>query len=201
MGTSLIVSRRLVLRPGTDEDSADEFAARIGMLRHADVPANEEEGVPRQIVWHADSGPALHYREDILSGLPYVVVTAEGALELDELVELTEIVLDTWRVPELWQAVDANGDADDLPEAILRMGLGAPKEFDEEFFSRVRDALQNEREEVCEAALLATTYQPWNQYVDPIRNLLRQGLSGPLEDAARIILEEFENPAPVATAM
>ena len=200
MGAKLILSRRLVLRPGTDEDTADEFAARIGMLRHADIPGNEEEGVPRQVVWHADSGPALHYREDVFSGLPYVVVTAEGALELDELVELAEIVLGTWRIPWLWQAVDANGDADDLPEAILRMGLGAPKEFNEEIFSRVRDALRNEREDVCEAALLATTYQPWDQYVDLIRDLLRKGLSEPLEDTAQIILEEFENPAPAATA-
>ncbi|MFG2626573.1 hypothetical protein [Streptomyces sp. NPDC048473] len=191
MGVKLILSRRMVLRPGTDEDSVDEFAARLGLLRHADIPENEEEGVPHQVVWHSESGPALNYREDMFSGLPYVVVTAEDPRELHEFVGMTETVLDTWRIPELWKAVDTNNDPDELPEAILRMGLGAPKEFNEEVFSRVCDALTSEREDVCEAALIATTYQPWGQYVNPIRDLLREGLSEPLEDTAQIILDEF----------
>ncbi|MFE9341410.1 hypothetical protein [Streptomyces sp. NPDC007063] len=193
MGSNLFLSRRMVLRPGTDEESVDELAARLGLARHADIPMNEEEGVPRQVIWHAETGPALNYREDMFSALPYVVVTAENSHDLSEFVDIVEAVLDTWRVPELLQTVDANAEPNALPEAILRMGLGAPKEFDQDFFSHVRDALGVDREDVREAALLAMTYQPWSQYETLIENFLEQeGMSEPLEETARIILDELE---------
>ncbi|MFF7714403.1 hypothetical protein [Streptomyces sp. NPDC007988] len=192
MGAKQLLSRRLVLRSSTDEESVDEYAARLGLARHADIPADEEEGVPRQILWHAGSGPALHYREDLFSGLPYIVFTSQDAGALHEAVELAEVALDTWRIPDLWRAVDTGRDSDQWPEDILRMGLGAPEEFDEEIFSRVIDALHSDRDDVCEAGLIATTYQPWDAYVEPVRELLlREGLSKPLAETAQTILDEF----------
>ncbi|MEU6703549.1 hypothetical protein [Streptomyces wuyuanensis] len=192
MGAKQLVSRRLVLRSSADEESVDEHAARLGMARHAEIPANEDEGVPRQILWHAESGPALHYREDLFSGLPYIVFTSKDAGALDDAVRLAEVALGTWRIPDLWQAVDAGRDSDEWPEDILRMGLGAPGEFDEEIYSRVVGALHSDRDDVCEAGLIATTYQPWDEYVEPIRELLhRDGLSKPLEETARTILDEL----------
>jgi hypothetical protein len=183
--------RRMVLPMGAWEDDVEEFAQRLGRPRRADNPADEEKWIPRQVMWHADSGAIINYGEDLPSGLPFVVIMSEDPGELREDIELTETVLNTWRIPDLLQEVDASG-AENLAEAILRMGLGAPREYDSEFFNRVVRGLSGEDDDVVKAALLAIMYEPWPEYREPVMRLLEGGASGEVAETAQWIIEQFE---------
>ncbi|WP_158692830.1 hypothetical protein [Streptomyces roseochromogenus] len=191
MAGKLIRGRRMVLRPGVGEEEVAAFAAGLGYPRRADSPADEESGTPRQIIWHAENSPVVTYREDVTSGLPYVIVMAYSSADLREVTELAELVLHTWTLPDLLQAVDSTNDPEELGDALLQMGLGAPREFDEEFFSRVREGLLDGREDVVEAALVALTYEPWGEYVDPVNELLETAPGGYIEETATAILDRF----------
>src|SRR5882757_3511487 len=182
MAGKLNRSRRLVLQPRVGEEAVEEFAARLGLPRGADTPADEESWTPRQVMWHGDSGVVITYREDLASDLPYVIVMAEDAAELREFTELAEIVLNTWRIPDLLHAVDSADEPEAHADALLRMGLGAPREFDEEFFRRVRDGLCTGHEDVVELALIAITYEPWSEYIAPVRQLLESGVGEEVEE-------------------
>lgn len=121
----MIRSRRMVLPGGSGEDAVADFAARLGYPMRSDIPADEENYVLRTVTWHADTGPIVNYREDILTGIAYTMFLADDSDELRGVVELAEAALHTWRVPELLEKVDASGDPESLVEAILMMGLGA----------------------------------------------------------------------------
>jgi hypothetical protein len=182
----------MVLRAGVGEADVEQFAARLGYPRRAENEADEDNWVPRQIIWHAGSGAVVSYREDLLSELPYIVIMAQNHEELREFIELAEVVLNTWRLPWLLREVDTcEGSAADMSEAILRMGLGAPREFDNDFYSRVVRGLSNEHEEVVESALYATTYEPWQEYQEPVRRFL-VGANGQCAEIARSIVEQFD---------
>ncbi|EST20544.1 hypothetical protein M878_39400 [Streptomyces roseochromogenus subsp. oscitans DS 12.976] len=116
---------------------------------------------------------------------------AYSSADLREVTELAELVLHTWTLPDLLQAVDSTNDPEELGDALLQMGLGAPREFDEEFFSRVREGLLDGREDVVEAALVALTYEPWGEYVDPVNELLETAPGGYIEETATAILDRF----------
>ncbi|MFD7612386.1 nucleoside transporter C-terminal domain-containing protein [Streptomyces sp. NPDC059828] len=92
-------------------------------------------------------------------------------------------VLGTWRITERWHAV-APGTTGRLRRR--EMGLGMPEEFDTEVHCHVCDALRSDHDEVREAALIATTCQPWDEYVDPVRPLMREGLYDTLAETARV---------------
>jgi len=49
-------------------------------------------------------------------------------------------------------------------QAVIRVGLGAPDEYDEEFFELIRDAFTSKEKYVREAAIWATAYSPWPHY-------------------------------------
>jgi hypothetical protein len=191
MAGKLIRGRRMVLRPGVGEEDVEAFAASLGYPRRADSPADEKSGTPRQIIWHAENSPVIAYREDVTTGLPYVVVMAHTSDGLREVTELAEIVLRTWTLPELVQFADSATGPEEHGEALLQMGLGAPREFDEEFFRRVREGLLDGCEDVVEAALMALTYEPWGEYAEAVSDLLDTAPGGPVEDTAKAILDRF----------
>jgi hypothetical protein len=189
-----------VLRSGVGEEDVDEFADNLGYPRRVDTPADEESWTPRTVIWHGNSGATVAYREDIYSGLPYMILMASDDEELRAYVELAEIVLRTWRLAELLHEVDAAGGSEDRADAVVQLGLGAPREFDAEVFGRIVAGMHSGDEEVLEASLMALTYEPWAQYAKPVRELLADGLSGELADSARSILEMFESDRVISDA-
>ncbi|MEV0651067.1 hypothetical protein AB0I28_38020 [Phytomonospora sp. NPDC050363] len=186
----MLVSRRLVLRHG-DEADVGKHAAALGYTKRMDVAADEDAEIARTVIWHADTGPGLVYREDLATGLPFLVVTSADPVELRGAVELAETVLDTWRLAELLAGVDAGQRPRDLAEAILLLGLGAPSSHDPRFYSRVSRHLASADATVAEAALFAVRYQPWEEYVDLIAELAAG--SGPAAASARELLEQLED--------
>lgn len=184
-------SRRLVLRPGVGEEEVHEFAADLQYPTQSDTPADDDRMEPRQIIWHADNGAVIAYREDIYSGLPCVIIMAESPEDLLRYVDLFESRVDVWTIPELLHEVDVSEDPYDLSEAVLRMGLGAPVEYQEEFFSRIHDGLRDEHEGVVRAALLAVTYEPWEQYLPIVRELLDHDVDDDVKHVARQIIGKF----------
>ncbi|GAB7186584.1 hypothetical protein ATKI12_6415 [Kitasatospora sp. Ki12] len=184
-------SRRLVLRDGVDESAVEELATLIGWPRRTDIPADHEEWTPRQVAWYAGPAIALTYSEDLLSGFSYVMITGSDERVIRSTVELAETELNTWRLSELVQGVDPDADPGDYATAVLRLGLGSPSEFDEEFFRIISQALRSHWPEVRKNAVWAITYEPWPAYATPLGELLQEEKDEELADTARIVLEEM----------
>lgn len=52
--------------------------------------------------------------------------------------------------------------------------------------------MQNEDLNVRESAVWATTYEPWREYLKPLKNLLASDPQGPLSGTVRNLLLELE---------
>lgn len=181
----------MLLREGVSEEEVSEFAAGLGLPCRVDTPADEEEWVPRQKIWHSGEGVVLAYREDLSTGLDYVVVMAEEADEVETTVPSVELALRTWKISELIDRFDRSEDREDLVDAVLMMGLGAPPEFDERIFSRICSAVRSSDSEVVGAGLHAITNEPWREYADVVGDVLGKGLPPDLEETARRMLVQF----------
>lgn len=184
-------SRRLVLRDDADESDVEELAALVGWPRRVDIPADPEEWTPRQISWYVGPAIALTYCEDLLSGFFYVMITGSDEKVIRSTVELAETTLNTWRLPELVRSADPGADPDTYAAEVLRLGLGAPVEFDEEFFRSVRRALRSAQPEVRKNAVWAITYEPWPAYAPLLEELLEEEQDEEVADIARSVLEEM----------
>jgi hypothetical protein len=57
---------------------------------------------------------------------------------------------------------------------------------------RVVGNLRSEHEVVTEAALFAITYEPWDEYVGPVRELVASGVGGQVGETAQDLLRQFE---------
>ncbi|RJO78274.1 hypothetical protein D5S18_04965 [Nocardia panacis] len=184
-------SRRLVLRDGVDESAVAELAALLGWPLRADIPADRQEWTPRQVAWYVGPAIALTYVEDLLSGFPYVMITGSDEKVLSATVELAEQKLNTWRLAELIGDVDPEADPATYAESVLRLGMGAPVEFDEEFFGTLRRALRSGAADVRQSAVWAITYEPWPAYATLLEEFLDNEPDQAIADLALNVLEEL----------
>ncbi|MET8271498.1 HEAT repeat domain-containing protein [Streptomyces sp. NPDC005077] len=153
-------SRRLVLDRSPQDAPVQELASDQGWQRVEEV--SEEDA--RQIVWAVAPGMALNYIEDPVSHNAYLVLVSDHRERVDEILEAIQQELMPWENRALLVSLDEARDPLSQARAVIRAGLGAPDEFDEAFFSRIRTSLSHSDKWVREAAVWATAYSPWPQY-------------------------------------
>jgi hypothetical protein len=184
-------SRRLVLLGEADEDTVEEFAAGLRWPRLSESAADLDEFLPRQVSWAVRASATLHYMEDLISDLKYVMVIADDQETVCSAVAEIEDGLPVWTVEGLLADVDAQTDPDDVALALIRLGMGAPLEYNDRVFERIRDAMGSEAKRVREGALWAITYEAWPAYASPVRALLAQERDEDLVRTAQGLLAEM----------
>jgi hypothetical protein len=88
-----------------------------------------------------------------------------------------------------------DGTRDPLPRArtLIQLGLGAPAEYDDEFFVRIRDGFASPEQWVREAAIWATAYSPWPQYRPLLEAAAQSDPAPKLRTDATTILAGFDH--------
>ena len=114
--------------------------------------------------WALEPGSSLTYLEDPVSHNAYVVLVSEDQEAYDRLLELIDNDLMPVSRKALLISYDEAGDPLPRARTLIQLGLGAPAEYDEEFFVRIRDGFTSPDQWIREAAIWATTYSPWPQY-------------------------------------
>lgn len=89
----------------------DRMAERYIRSRRPEQAEDREEWIPRQVVWGVGPAIALQYQEDLLS--------------------------DLWTLTDPLDAVRDESDLDELPYAIHRLGIGAPRNFNDGVFTNL----------------------------------------------------------------
>lgn len=187
-------SRRLVLRDtGPEAERAvEEFSRQLGWPRRSEQAEDREEWIPRQIVWGAGPAITLQYQEDLLSDLAYAFVVGKDPSVVQNTLELAETRLPAWPLPDLVDAVRGGTDPDELPYAIHRLGIGAPRQFDEDVFACITDKMRSDDPDARESAVWAVTYEPWPEYIEPLRELLSRSSDDQLSRTVRNLLLEMQ---------
>jgi hypothetical protein len=152
------------------EDDVQGFADELGWPRRVEQPADIERGAVYEVAWFAGPAVLLRYAEDPVSRHSYVESWASDQKDADALAVLAQERLDAWREEELLEAINTT-DPMARAVAVIRAGLASPEQFDERFFDRIQSAMSDPDRRVREAAIYATTYTTWLQYVAPLRDV------------------------------
>lgn len=187
-------SRPLVLRSRAveAEEEAESCAAALGWPCRGEIPADPDQGVSYEVQGMAGPAIILHFVVDDMSGSASLSLTGDFPEVVEAATELVKSSVDFYSFEELLEEVDVAEGSLNTGRALIRSSLGAPPEYDDRLFGKVRDFLSGSDPALQEAAIWATSYTPWPEY----RPLLCGFLSNPsgerLARTARVVLDAFD---------
>ncbi|MDT0342872.1 hypothetical protein [Streptomyces litchfieldiae] len=184
-------SRRFVLLDDADGDTVEDFAQQQDWPYLSETAEDLDEMLPRHVSWAIEPSATLHYMEDLISDLNYVMVIADDPGTVRGAVAVIEDGLPVWTLDGLAADVDALTNPADLALALVRLGMGAPVGYDDRVFRRIRNAMNSEARRVREAALWAVTYEAWPDYVGALQDVLSREPDHDLARTAHALLAEM----------
>jgi hypothetical protein len=123
------------------------------------VPADTEKQIPYQLFyWIESDDVSVVYVDDLISECEFVILTGEDITNVETLIRSKVEIWSTEDIFQSWENAD-NDTACIL--AILRLGVAAPSQFDEEYAQRLLESLASGDEGVREASLAAIGYTNW----------------------------------------
>ncbi|MFC8798472.1 hypothetical protein ACFT2C_12130 [Promicromonospora sp. NPDC057138] len=188
---TVLSARNVVLRERFAEEEVGRFAVELGWSRQWETAADPEEGICYAVGWGAGT-LSVEYCEDDVSRHSYLCFAGDDAAAVDGVTELAEARLGAWRVEDLLTAVDTATEPVELGRAVIRAGLGAPRELDDRFFAVIDDALQHPDARVREAGVWAISYVPHPKYRRRLEALRDHDPEHEVWSTAEILLEAFD---------
>ena len=189
---ALYQTRRSVLKSTDPKDEVAAFVHSLGWSKTQDIPANEVAGTDRQLVWTALDVASLNLIQDGFSGNWYYFIRDRDPEISEALASNANRHIPTWRDEELLQVFDEGGEAVVRAQMTFRLGISAPAEFNQEFFTRISSSLYDGDERVRAAATLAITYSPYPHYMDALRELSQSEPTEWVREQAHRVLQTFE---------
>ncbi|MGK5550110.1 hypothetical protein ACSNOI_00710 [Actinomadura kijaniata] len=190
-------SRRLLLRGWRAIDQVEQLAAAWGWpQREVSVSAPDPFEEPSSVSWWGDAQRLVmtHY-DDWDVRLSYLIFTGADAGEVREAFESAEARLDTWSLDELLAAARDASDPDDVAKAVERAAYGAPKEFDERFFTVIDDALRHDDARVREGGIWAASMAQYPQLQPQLMVIARTDEMERLREMAAVLVRNTDDDA------
>jgi hypothetical protein len=184
-------SRRYLLEPAVSS-TANDVAVVADKLRWPLVGqrlGDDESLLGHEVVWGKNDGLNLRYQQDALSRSPGVCIMGGDERQV---LAASRIVLQALNPATLEELLDAS-DAlaywpADFMLALLRLGFGAPVEFDDRFFERIQGALRHSLTEVRYASVWATFHTRWPQFEPLLVRAAQDDLDEVVRHAATRVL-------------
>ena len=211
------ISNRMVLRKEIVEKDVWRFANKLKMTKIHELSAPERQGIVREVAWAWEANPGkLWYAADYLSATRFIVIEGDdyglsihddyeqyrqnieflmrvlGPWTLDKLVAFAVEELYPWTLDELVDEVKSRnvaGDPRSLAQAVIRLGVGAPNEYNDEVFHRIADAMHSADAWGRKAAIWATTYSRWPQFLPLLREVADTDADQELRRQARAMVD------------
>lgn len=183
-------TERMILRDGP---SAAEMLQRMVQEVHAEKVTENfyepESGIVHEITWKIVPGAEMYSAEDIQSGCTGVVIYGEDESRVSEYSALIRQRLRPLDREELLASATTELEDSLRARMVLRAGFGAPYEFDDQFYSVIRQAMFDASPLVRTAGIYATQYSFWPQYVDSLIRVSREDPEPLLRAEARNLVE------------
>ncbi|HEX5871943.1 MAG TPA: hypothetical protein VFY65_16050 [Longimicrobium sp.] len=177
---------RVVLKEDVGEVEMNRLAAREGWIFGGEIDRTDE--TPFERFWHTPDGAAsLHYVEDWIIGLVYVVVDAPDPAPLAEAVRAALDGLSLADALRMWGRART---LEEKADALYHVGAMAPAAFDAEVFAAFERAFKDADPEVRRAAVLAAFYTRWPQFEAPLQRMAFDA-DERLSRYARVTLEQL----------
>jgi hypothetical protein len=181
-----------VLRAGDGETVAGRFASeRDWDLMTRDV-ADPEHGVELEVIWATDGPVTLHFQEDHVLNEGYVYLAGRDRVRVERYEADLTGSLDVWSRDELLREAAHHDEGPARGRAILRAGLGAPMEFDQEFYDLITGAMRSGEPAMRAIGIRACAYSPVAEYRPRLEEIARGDDEQEIRDLAQATLRAFD---------
>jgi translation initiation factor 2 alpha subunit (eIF-2alpha) len=179
-------------RVSLSREKLEEYGDQEGWFLEAEIESDDQRGIWHEVRWSCGPRLWIHYLEDPISSVAYLIVTGNDPQLIKSMSRTIEHDLDTWPIAELIGIVDSASDPHVLARAVVRLGVAAPHSFDKRVFDRIRNALNHSESGVRHAALWALSFSPWPRYRPLISGIARSDPEPWLREAAQAVLDGFD---------
>lgn len=182
---------RMLLRDCPARVRIGAYAEEMGWSIVSEV-GDTGSGENLQLVIAVAPGFLVNYVEDFVSRQCYMYVSGSEAFATQRLALQVAGDLDPWALGELLDDVDQAPDPLTLGQRIVRLGIGAPYDFDETVFRKISEGMQHADARVRRLSMLACGYSPWLEYLPFLAEIAEADVDESLRERAMVILDTFD---------
>ena len=153
---------------------------------------DRDQQIPYRLTWVTpDEQTGIHYIEDYIVGFPYVVIDGK---DIEKAAEAIKSHFEIYSPSEIFQIIEnTSTTVPEKIEAVLRLGVAAPQEFDPEFFRVFQIAFNDPAPTVRSAALQAWTYVGWKEFVPILEKIKIEDPNETIRSEAELMLKIYKN--------
>lgn len=156
----------------------------VGVLSRSQIRTEEEFTLADHL--------KVTYAEDVAASCRFLQVHGDFEDRVTSTVTALEDTLAPWSYSDLLRFFDIHDDEEHQISATLRLAVGAPPAFDQDFFTRIEDSLRSENLRVRKSALSAISYYSVKEFSPLLRTVAESDPAPSLRETAQIILDIYE---------
>jgi hypothetical protein len=187
-------SRRYILRTQGLEPVVRRLAEDYGWTLVAERAADNQRGIGIALIWEIIVGLTVGYYDEPPTQVSCLIVrSARDLSEIREyeafLTRRLDILTDSeLLVPPPQMSPGTRGEI----LFLLRLGFGAPLNFDQRYFDQLSSATQSANRETRDAALRGITYTEWPQFRPVLQQVAKHDSDRSMRKLAKQILSIFD---------
>ena len=152
---------------------------------------DKDRMIPYSVTWlYSDEQTKIQYVEDYIAGFPYLIVDGQ---EVEAASEVIKSHFDIYSPAEIVQQAQTARTEKEQIDAIFRLALIAPQEFDSKFFELFQIGLNHPSPKVRAKALKACAYTEWREFIPHVDKIINQDSDKMVRNKAEIILKAYES--------
>ncbi|WP_329378420.1 HEAT repeat domain-containing protein [Streptomyces sp. NBC_01716] len=175
---------RLVPAPLVDIESAAATFISLGLTKHAAHIAEANQASAEEIWLTGDAETSVHWVNDELLDVSYIVVRGGNADSLAENIR-SELPMDG--IPDLQARAIADRDPDVLIDTLYRTAVVAGSKYDPRAFALLRWGLGDPDPLIRRVSLVAVSITGWERFIPILDEISKQDIVSEVRDqAARV---------------
>jgi hypothetical protein len=187
-------TRRRVLRECPLEQDFEIYTQSRNWPKERSVPRDVSSAVDHEVLWRASEGVLFDYLEAYLTGDCCILGLSTDLAQAEKLMEGVESDFEglIFEIGELLDRVEMSDNPQELARALIRAGLGAPTDYDQEFFElMVNYATSHSEFRIREFAICSMVYMEWPEFVPILRKIAVTDPEPRVRDRAQILLSAY----------
>ncbi|TPN83943.1 hypothetical protein FHK87_18435 [Aquimarina algicola] len=169
-------------------DVVDTFAYNEYWLWNDTIKASESN--PYEVIYQTeDEKNIIHYIEDHLLGVHYLLLRGE---QLDELTKIIHSKLEVFKIQELFELISKETSIPDLIQYIYFVAVASPSNFKDDYYENYRELLFDINENVKLAAIGGLGYIEWKEFREDLVKVFENDESKKVRASAETMIKGID---------
>lgn len=174
---------RIVLKEEATRKTVARDITSIGFTLQYEQQQDKEKRIPYEVVYiQQNLDTSIHYVEDFVYGENYLLLQGANTAQLAEKIQQ---LLPVYNRKELLEMADKTAAAPEYLKAMTNLIVGAPAEYDREFFIRMEKALQHPASDFRYSLIERMGYLNWMDVANLLGNIAIRDDSEDVRTAAK----------------